>query len=347
MRVAYEDIRIAPSSQLTKDLMSQTVEQELAADDFVTPEARTEAMYYHPYDGGSSDRGVGSGSYAQDPPNIRNPALRQAKLIADDEAPQIVSDTRTSSALLANNIPSPQENPEADIGTTSTRGCPTPHAELSSDKARVMEGIARTIGKAQVTRNRLEFAPPWIVREVFDQEHSSNWADAYVEIDDSSLPAHANVISSHVIYKVKTSEDGLQTWKARIVPRGNRDSEKDEIRKDSSTAQFDVIRILLAAVTFMGMRLALADIKGAYLQSGSIQRDIYVRPPREWKGTSRETLEVDKTALWHCRGQETVGESCRGMDAKRHRTCKNTRTKSDIRATRRRWKNRANRCKSH
>ena len=57
MRVAYEDIRIAPSSQLTQDLMSQTVEEELAADDFVAPEASTEAMYNHRHDGGSSDRG--------------------------------------------------------------------------------------------------------------------------------------------------------------------------------------------------------------------------------------------------------------------------------------------------
>ena len=99
-----------------------------------------------------------------------------------------------------------------------------------------MEDIARTIGKSQVTRNRREFAPPWIVTEAFDKEHSSNWVDAYEEIDGSSLPAHANVISSHVIYKVKTSEDGSRTLKPRIVPHGNRDSEKDEIRKDSSTA---------------------------------------------------------------------------------------------------------------
>lgn len=72
--------------------------------------------------------------------------------------------------------------------------------------------------------------------------------------------------------------------KARIVPHGNRDDEKDNIRKDSSTAQLFVIRLLLSLVTFLCFRLATADIKGAYLQSGPIQRDIYVRPPKEWCG---------------------------------------------------------------
>lgn len=76
----------------------------------------------------------------------------------------------------------------------------------------------------------------------------------------------------------------MQTKKVRIVPHGNKDLEKDNIGKDSSTAQFDVFRMQLAATTFISMRLAMADIKGVYLQSGPIRRKIYVRPPREWKG---------------------------------------------------------------
>lgn len=96
------------------------------------------------------------------------------------------------------------------------------------------------------------------------------------------MPLNANVISSHVIYKFKTSEDGSYTLKARIVPHGNRDVEKDNIGKDSSTAQFDVVRIMLAVCNFIGLSLTIAEVKGAYLQSGPIQREIFVRPPREW-----------------------------------------------------------------
>lgn len=87
------------------------------------------------------------------------------------------------------------------------------------------------------------------------------------------------------MYKVKTDEDNNRALKGRIVPHGNRDDEKDDVRKDSSVAQFFAIRLLLCISTLLGLRLAMADIKGAYLQSGPIKRTIYVRPPREWRGT--------------------------------------------------------------
>lgn len=82
--------------------------------------------------------------------------------------------------------------------------------------------------------------------------------------------------------------------KARIVPNGNRDSEKDHIRKDSFTAQFAVIRLLLCIANFLGFRLGNADVKGAYLQSGPITRDIYVCPPRKWSGNRRVIWKLPK-----------------------------------------------------
>lgn len=64
----------------------------------------------------------------------------------------------------------------------------------------------------------------------------------------------------------------------------NGDYEKESVRKDSSNAQLDVIRILLTVGTFVGFRLGLTEIKGAYLQSGLIRREIFVAPPKEWSG---------------------------------------------------------------
>ena len=102
------------------------------------------------------------------------------------------------------------------------------------------------------------------------------------------------MISSHVVYKVETSENGSKTLKARIVPHGNSGNEKENIRKDSSTAQFDDIRLLLVVTTLLGMRLTMADIKGAYLQGGPIQREIFVRPPREWGGQRGRLWKLKK-----------------------------------------------------
>ena len=205
-----------------------------------------------------------------------------------------MSDSHTTPVLMAQRQPEVGENPKADIGKDSNMRTPPPPATLKSDRARILDTIHDTIGSQQVSLNELGFAPSWIALKAFDEEYTSKWADAYVEVDDRYIPANANVITSHIVYKVKVDEDGSKSLKSKIVPHGNRDSEKDKIRKDSSTAQFDVIRILIAVARFIGMRLAMADIKGAYLHSGPIQREIYVRPPREWRGERGKLWKLKK-----------------------------------------------------
>jgi len=160
---------------------------------------------------------------------------------------------------------------------------------MHRDNSQALEEIYETIGSKQVTLPHLAFTAPWIPQEALILEHRTNWSDAYEEVYDKEVPRNANVISSHVVYKLKTDEDGSRKLKARIVPHGNHDDEKDDVRKDSSNAPLHVIRLLLSLVTFFDFRIATADITGAFLQSGPIKRDIYVRPPREWRGT-RGTL---------------------------------------------------------
>lgn len=150
------------------------------------------------------------------------------------------------------------------------------------DASRELEEIHDVIGSKQVTASRLTFAPPWILQEALKREHDSNWQGAYVEVREKDVCRGANVISSHVVYKLKTEENGSRMMKARIVPHGNHDDEKDDVRKDSSNAPLFVVRLLLSLVTFLCFRIGTADIKGAFLQIGPIRRNIYVRPPREW-----------------------------------------------------------------
>lgn len=57
-----------------------------------------------------------------------------------------------------------------------------------------------------------------------------------------------------------------------ILQHGNRDIEKDDIRKDSSTAQLDVLILMLTILTFLPFRIGIVDMKGEYLQSGPIRR---------------------------------------------------------------------------
>lgn len=94
-------------------------------------------------------------------------------------------------------------------------------------------------------------APSWIIQQALSKEHDDNWSEAYGEVSEKNLPLGANVISSHVVYKLKPEENYNMRLKARICPQGNRERMKDEVRKDSTTAHFDVIRLMLAIVTLL------------------------------------------------------------------------------------------------
>lgn len=173
-----------------------------------------------------------------------------------------------------------------DIGDTEIRSAEVA-GDLRSDIQKVLRTIHAAIGNSQVTITRMQSAPSWLTHKALSKEHDDNWSEAYHEVDERDIHKGANIISSHVVYKIKTDEAGRHRLKARICPHGNKDAMKDEIRKDSATAQFNVIRLMLAMATFFPMRLGVIDISGAYMQSGPIKREMYVRPPREWDGTAR------------------------------------------------------------
>ena len=99
------------------------------------------------------------------------------------------------------------------------------------------------------------------------QNEKNNFIEkkAFREVNVKSLPKGANLISSHCFFQVKTDgESGKLKLKCRLVPHGNRDREKDKIRKDSATAQFPVIRSLLSAATIPNLRLRDAIVPSRY-----------------------------------------------------------------------------------
>lgn len=151
---------------------------------------------------------------------------------------------------------------------------------LPSDEQRTLRHIYDVIGTIQVTSRDLEFAPAWVIQKARVKEHNNNWNGACGTIPDYEVPPSSNIISSHAIFKIKESEDDDLQMKARFVLHGNRDREKDEIRKDSAAADMKILRIVLSLGVILNFTFGVADIKGAYMQSGPAQRDIYVRPPK-------------------------------------------------------------------
>ena len=101
------------------------------------------------------------------------------------------------------------------------------------------------------------------------------------QIHVSEVPDTANVISSHVLYKIKQLDDGSRLCKARISPHGNKDRERKDLKTDSASCPPLGIRIVLSTCLIFHWYLAKIDIKAAFLQSGAVDRDVYVKPPRE------------------------------------------------------------------
>lgn len=48
----------------------------------------------------------------------------------------------------------------------------------------------------------------------------------------SEVPKHANIVRSHVLYKVKINDDGSFIMKFKIAPHDNEDSEMDLLRTE-------------------------------------------------------------------------------------------------------------------
>ena len=270
MRVAYEDVRFQPQSNLATELMSCSLEEELAMSETADQVRAT----------------------------LSATDSQSAVLLPDAPPPHTNTATPNHQAsLLATGTQSLTNRPDGgvrDVGEYTI--CPHNSEDssihgrmLQRDLSRELETIYEAIGSKQVTATQLSFAPPFILQSALKHEHDSNWTEAYEEVLDCDVPRYANVITSHVVYKVKTDEEGTRKMKARIVPHGNHDDEKDNVRKDSSNASLFVVRLLLSLATFLHYRVGTADIKGAFLQSGPITRDIFVRPPREWP-SKRGTL---------------------------------------------------------
>ena len=101
--------------------------------------------------------------------------------------------------------------------------------------------------------------------------------------------------------------------KARLCPHGNRDSGKDSVRKDSATAQFDVIRSMPSIATLLSfdIGLILCRNQGRVFTKRSNQ-EICIRPSSDRsRRTKMGTMETGEAPIYYYRSGKTVG-NCHG-----------------------------------
>ena len=67
--------------------------------------------------------------------------------------------------------------------------------------------------------------------------------------------------------------------RARLVARGF--EEEDEVKKDSPTVNKSSLRLMLTISSLKGWEINMTDIKSAFLQGSQLDRDVFIKPPKE------------------------------------------------------------------
>ena len=72
-----------------------------------------------------------------------------------------------------------------------------------------------------------------------------------------------------------------EPYKARLCIRGDLIKGKEDIKSDSPTASKEAIKLALIIAANEGFQVKSGDIKSAYLQGELMDREVFVKPPKE------------------------------------------------------------------
>ena len=105
-----------------------------------------------------------------------------------------------------------------------------------------------------------------------------NWKNnkVYNEVDNEGQ----NLISVRWVITEKII-DGITRMKARLVARGFEEIENHNIRKDSPTCGKENLRLMFLLTSAHEWKVNSMDIRAAFLQGKPIERDVYLKPPKE------------------------------------------------------------------
>ena len=125
------------------------------------------------------------------------------------------------------------------------------------------------------------------------EKELQNWRDfnAFIEVKDVG---QATINTNWVLVR---KSSGV---KARLCIRGDKEPGKDLIQTDSPTVNKINVKLFYVIASSFHWTVCTADIRAAFLQGAEIDRDVYVRPPKEcrkqgviWKMVKRAYGFVD------------------------------------------------------
>jgi hypothetical protein len=103
--------------------------------------------------------------------------------------------------------------------------------------------------------------------------------------------------------------------KARLCIRGDQEPDKENIRTDSPTINKANIKLFYVLAIYFGWHVKTADFKAAFLQGADLDRDVFVRPPKErrvhsvvWKMIKRAYGLLDASCGFYLRLKKVLEE---------------------------------------
>ncbi|KAA8492111.1 Copia protein [Porphyridium purpureum] len=146
---------------------------------------------------------------------------------------------------------------------------------------------------------------PSIFQRALDAE-IENWRDGrYTEVSHDLVFPRSNIIGSHIVFKLKFETQQTLKLKARLVLWGHLDKDKAWLISDTPTLPIAAVRLVFLTAATHECAICKVDVIGAYLQSGPIDRDVYVRPPPAieqasilWKLNAKAYGLIDAGRQW-------------------------------------------------
>lgn len=149
--------------------------------------------------------------------------------------------------------------------------------QLPSTMQDVLQMIMKHFGNESFMKHRAQAFPQFCLAAVYETEQADPPKTVKL-VPLWDVFSTANIISSHVLSKIKTNDDISLKLKARIVPHGNENCMRDMLRTDCSMWPLAGFCFVSSIASLWQWRLTKIDLKTAFLQIGSAERDVYVIP---------------------------------------------------------------------
>jgi hypothetical protein len=220
---------------------------------------------------------------------------------SDSEEEKIEKNPRRSDRIRAKTSHTPSTRPELEEKTK----LPEPIAEprRSGRKIKPPELLNLNVQTAQAN----EFFEPHNFHEAITCEDSTKWKEAMQSELNSlretktyllcMLPKGRKAISCRWVYKIKTVENKIQRYKARLVARGFMQKfGTDYTETYAPVASLEAIRLICCEALLRDMTLDQLDIKTAYLY-GDLDEEVYMKQPPGFtaQGKKDHVLKLQKS----------------------------------------------------